>query len=128
MSSSLTVVRLSEDETGESHFDSFQVDRRLVTFAPPADPFFASGIEKASGYVLVRIPVGWIGDRHPSPHRQIAFCLSGALKVTASDGEVRVIKAGDVWLMTDTRGKGHESAVASDNPWDAVIILVGDSN
>ena len=128
MSASLNVVRLSEDEAGESHFDSFQIDRRLVTFAPPADPFLVSAIEKASGYVMVRIPAGWIGERHPSPHRQIAFCLSGALKVTASDGDVRVIKAGDVWLMTDTQGKGHQSEVASDNPWDAVIILVENSN
>jgi quercetin dioxygenase-like cupin family protein len=127
MSSSLNVVRLSEDGTGESHFDNFQIDRRLVTFAPPAHPFFVSNIEKASGFVVVRIPPGWIGEIHPSPCRQIAFCLSGALKVTASDGDVRVIKAGDAWLMTDTMGKGHESEVASNDSWDAVIIRVENS-
>jgi quercetin dioxygenase-like cupin family protein len=125
---SLNVVHLSEDETGESHFDSFRIDRRLVNFAPPANPFLVSAVERASGYVVVRIPAGWIGERHPSPHRQIAFCLSGALKVTASDGDFRVIKAGDAWLMTDTQGKGHESKVVSDNPWDAVIILVENSD
>ena len=105
MSASLNVVRLSEDTAGESHFDSFQIARPLVTFAPPAHPFLVSAVEKASGYVVVRIPAGWVGERHPSPHRQIAFCLSGALKVTASDGDVRVIKAGDAWLMTDIQAK-----------------------
>jgi quercetin dioxygenase-like cupin family protein len=124
MSESLDVVRLSEDAAGESHFDSIGIDRSMMKFAPPALPFFVSSAEKAAGYVVVRLPAGWVGERHRSPHRQIAFCLSGALKVTASDGDVRVIKAGDAWLMTDTDGKGHESEVASDTSWDAVIILV----
>jgi hypothetical protein len=50
--------------------------------------------------------------------------LAGALKVTASDGDIRVIKTGDAWLMTDTDGNGYESEVASDTSLDAVIILV----
>jgi quercetin dioxygenase-like cupin family protein len=83
-----------------------------------------SSVEKAAGYAVIRIPVGWIGERHPSPHRQIAFSLSGALKVTASDGTVRTVTAGNVWLMEDTQGRGHESEVASDVPFEAVVILL----
>ena len=75
MSESLDVVRLSEDATGESHFDSFGIDRSMMKFAPPALPFFVSSAEKASGYVVVRLPAGWVGERHRSPHRQIAFCF-----------------------------------------------------
>jgi quercetin dioxygenase-like cupin family protein len=85
---------------------------------------FVSPVEKASGYVVIRLPVGWVGDPHPSPRRQILFCLSGAVKITASDGEIRTIKASDAWLMEDTNGKGHRTEVASDEPFDAVIILL----
>ncbi len=124
MDETISTIRLSEDSDGDSHFDSFNVTCELTKFAPPALPFFVSAVEKASGYVVVRIPVGWVGELHPSPHRQILFCWSGALKVTATDGAVRVVETGTVWLMEDTNGKGHQSAVVSSVPFDAVIILV----
>jgi quercetin dioxygenase-like cupin family protein len=123
-SESYRVLRLSEDRAGESHFDEFEVARSLTKFAPPALPFFVSEVAEASGYVVVRIPAGWKGELHPSPHRQILFCWSGTLKVTATDGSVRTVTSGDVWLMEDTRGKGHWSEVPSEVPFDAVIILV----
>ncbi|MGO4564850.1 hypothetical protein AB4Z52_07215 [Rhizobium sp. 2YAF20] len=78
----------------------------------------------AKGYVAIRIPAGWAGELHRSPHRQILFCLSGALKVTASDNEMRLVEAGSVWQMEDVSGKGHWSEVATPVPFDAVIILL----
>ena len=53
---------------------------------------------------------------------------SGALKVTASDGDVRVIEPGMIWLMTDTQGKGHESEVVSSVPFEAVIVFLPNPN
>ena len=128
MGASVNVIRLSEDASGESHFDGFEIERLLSHFAPPARPFHASSVESAAGYVVISIPAGWVGELHRSPHRQILFCLSGALKITASDGDVRVVEAGGAWLMTDTRGKGHKGEVASGRPFEAVIILLGNSN
>ena len=128
MATSYRVIRLSEDGAGESHFDDLDVARSSSVFAPPAPAFLTSPVEAASGYVVIRIPSGWVGDAHPSPHRQILFCLSGALKVTASDGEVRVIETGNVWLMADTSGKGHRSEVVSDGPFDAAIVLLPESD
>jgi quercetin dioxygenase-like cupin family protein len=128
MQSKYALVRLSEDASGESHFDEVEVKQSLSQFAPPALPFLVSPTEKASGYAAIKIPVGWVGERHPSPHRQICFCWSGAFKVTASDGEVRVIEPGTIWLMTDTKGKGHRSEVVSSVPFEAVIVFLPDSN
>lgn len=128
MGVSYRVIRLSEDAEGESHFDDFEVAQQLSKFAPPAHPFLVSPAESAAGYATIRIPVGWVGERHPSPHRQICFCWSGALKVTASDGAIQVIEPGKIWLMTDTEGKGHESAVVSDEPFDAVLVFLPQSN
>jgi hypothetical protein len=50
--------------------------------------------------------------------------LSGTLKVTASDNEIRLVEAGSVWQMEDVSGKGHWSEVATPVPFDAVIILL----
>jgi hypothetical protein len=128
MAVSYRVIRLREDVAGESHFDDFEVEQQLSEFAPPALPFLVSPAETASGYAVIRIPVGWVGERHPSPHRRICFCWSGALKVTASDGAIRVIEPGKIWLMTDTEGKGHESAVVSDEPFDAALVFLPNSH
>lgn len=126
MTQSLRVFRLSEDAAGESHFDEFEMTRPLTNFAPPAVPFFVSAVEKATGFVAIRIPVGWVGNLHRSPHRQMLFCCAGALKVTATDGSVRTIGAGNVWLMEDNTGKGHKSEVVSAVPFDAVIVVLPD--
>jgi quercetin dioxygenase-like cupin family protein len=128
MAVSFKVLRLSADSTGESYFDSFDVSCLLKDFAPPAPPLFVSPVEKSSGYVMMRLPPGWgVGNWHPSPHPQILFCLSGTLRVTASNGDVRLIKAGHAWLMTDTNGKGHKTEVISDEPVDAVVVLLADA-
>ncbi len=124
MAETVDVFRLTEDAAGESHFDSFVVDRPLVEFAPPALPFFASAVQPATGFIYIRIPKGWVGAAHPAPHRQICFGLGGALKITASDGSVRVVGPGDAWQMTDTAGKGHSGEVVSDGPFDAVMVLL----
>ena len=119
-----TVQRLTESPSGESRFDSFEIACPLKQFAPPEADFFASATQAATGYVIIQIPAGWVGQFHPSPHAQIMFCLSGAFKVTASNGDVRVIEAGEAFLGVDTQGKGHRSEVISDEPLVAVLVQV----
>jgi len=118
----MEVLRLCEDDAGESRFDTYTLSMELKDFAPPADPLYVSEAEPAKGYVVIRLPAGWGGARHPTPRRQILFCLGGALRVTASSGEERRVVAGDAWLMADTTGKGHTTEVISEGPVDAVIV------
>ena len=73
MSDSLSVLRLGEDSFGESHFDSFIVERLLQDFAPPARPLFVSAVEEASGYAVLRLPVGWGAN---AIHRRTARCCT----------------------------------------------------
>jgi quercetin dioxygenase-like cupin family protein len=124
MDSAYDVIHLTEDAAGESHFGAFALPLHETEFAPPARPFQVSPIMPAKAYVAIRIPAGWVGELHRSPHRQILFCMSGALKVTASDGEVRLIQAGSVWQMEDVSGQGHWSEVPTEVPFDAVIIVL----
>ncbi len=126
MSDAIDVVRLTADQAGESRFDSYEMPLSLQEFAPPARPLFVSAVEPATGYVRIRLPVGWMGEAHPSPRRQILFCLSGSMSVTSSTGEMRTIAAGDAWLMGDTTGKGHRTEVVV-GPVEAVIIQLSDA-
>lgn len=122
MDKAKTVLRLYADAAGESRFDHVDIALKLADFAPPAPPLYMSDPAPATRYTLIHLPAGWSGERHPSPKRQILFCLSGRITVIASTGESCIVAAGDVWLMEDTTGKGHMTEVDATAPVEAAIV------
>lgn len=107
----MNYLHLIEDETGTSHFVEGTIDLAMGDFAPPAPPMWISKTNPAAAFLFLTLPVGWGGTKHPSPRRQIAFCLSGQLEVEAGDGEVRAIRPGGIWRMEDVTGSGHITTV-----------------
>ena len=57
----------------------------------------------------------------PAQSIEISRARAG-VRVTASDGGIRDIGAGDVCLMEDVGGKGHHTHVTSDDDFEAVIV------
>jgi hypothetical protein len=98
------IHNLYEDENGESHFRDVEIEWTEKT---------------ATGRLTARIPVsalifretlpGYDLNWHPAPRRQYIVNLDGGVQLTASDGESRVIGAGEVILVEDISGKGHLS-------------------
>ena len=115
-------LRLFANGSGASCVESFEIARQLRDFAPPAAALWSSDIAPASGYTVVRLPIGWNGEKHPTPKRFILFGLQGRMRITPDIGEPRIIAAGDVLVMEDTTGAGHVTEVISDDPFDAVMI------
>ena len=113
---------LYTDKNGDSHFKDGEVGFELANFAPPAPPVGLSNYMLASQLVFFKTPSGWIGDWHPAPKRQFFCCLSGEFELTASDGETRIYRAGEVFLLEDTSGKGHKSRVTGKGDFVAAII------
>ena len=114
-------TRVYSDSHGESHFDEVEVEFQSVDFAPPAPPVGLSTLTPAVQWGFLTLPVGWEGDWHPTPRRQIFFYLSGEVKGETSDGEVRRFGPGDVTLVEDTTGKGHRSRVVGT---ESVLLAV----
>ncbi|MCW4019096.1 MAG: hypothetical protein NWF00_10540 [Candidatus Bathyarchaeota archaeon] len=110
------------DADGDSHFKDVEVGFGSVNFAPPAPPLDLSSFMPVSQMVFFRTPSGWYGDWHPAPKRQFFCCLSGEIELTASDGEIRVFRSGDVFLLEDTTGKGHRSRVLSGVDFTAAVV------
>jgi hypothetical protein len=110
------------DRNGNSHFKDGEVGFELVNFAPPAPPVGLTSYTPASQLVFFKTPSGWCGDWHPAPKRQFFCCLSGEFKIIVSDGETRVFRAGEVFLLEDTFGKGHKSKVTSKEDFIAAIV------
>ena len=92
------------DDAGETHWRDVEVKWvQERNGSKLSDRLPATGIifrETAGDYDL-----SW----HPAPRRQYIINLDGGVKITASDGEVREIGAGEVILVEDVRGKGHLS-------------------
>ncbi|MBT8456419.1 MAG: cupin domain-containing protein [Rhodobacteraceae bacterium] len=110
------------DAAGESHWRTVEVTLEERTFAPPAKAIFTSDGEPAKAVLFLSLAPGWNEPIHPTPKRQFYVCLSGRVRVTASDGEAREIGPGDVWRMEDTHGSGHHTEVLGDAPATAVMV------
>lgn len=110
------------DEKGYSHFRDGNLEFGSVNFAPPAPPVDLSNYFPTSQLVFFKIPSGWFGDWHPAPKRQFFCCLSGEFEIETSDGETRTFRQGDVFLLEDTKGKGHKSKVTGKEDFVAAIV------
>ena len=118
-------TRIYSDSEGESHMEDVEVPMETVDFAPPAPPLDLSAFMDASRVGFLSGPVGWEGDWHPAPARQLMLYLKGRIEGETSDGSRRTFGPGDVVLLEDTSGKGHRSRVVGDEaPLLAVVQLV----
>lgn len=106
-------TRIYADAAGESHFEDVEIELTQLDFIPPTSPVNISSFSPALQYAFCSFPVDWQGNRHPAPHRQFFFFLSGEVDIQVSDGEVRHFGAGGIVLADDTTGKGHVSRVTS---------------
>jgi carbonic anhydrase len=101
---SVRIHNLYEDASGQSHWRDLDVDLSEKTATGRlSKPVAVSALifrETLPDYDL---------DWHPAPRRQYIINLEGGVQITASDGESRVIGAGEVILVEDVSGKGHLS-------------------
>jgi hypothetical protein len=100
----MRIHNLYVDDTGETHFRDIDVEWGEQT---------ASGrLSKrlpATGIIFREVQPTYDLDWHPAPRRQYIINLDAGVRITASDGESRVIGAGEVILVEDVKGKGHRS-------------------
>ena len=109
--SHIEYLRIYSDSDGCSHFEIKNVGLESKDYAPPAPPLNTSTLESADNSVFLELPVGWYGDWHPTPVRQWLILMSGECEFEVGDGERLIRKAGDVVLLDDTSGKGHQTKV-----------------
>ena len=109
--SHIEYLRIYADSDGCSHFEIDNIGLESKDYAPPAPPLNTSTAEPAERSVFLELPVGWYGDWHPTPVRQWLILMSGECEFEVGDGERLVRKAGDVVVLDDTRGKGHQTKV-----------------
>ena len=100
----MRIHNLYTDANGESHFRDIEVDW--------AEERRGSKLSKrmpATGIIFRETSADYDVDWHPAPRSQYIVNLDAGVQITASDGESRVIGAGEIILVEDITGKGHLS-------------------
>ena len=92
------------DDEGETHFRDIEVE-----WGEQGPSGRYSERLPATGIIFREVQSDYALDWHQAPRRQYIINLDAAVEVTASDGETRVIGAGEVFLVEDINGKGHRS-------------------
>ena len=112
--SRIDYLRIYADENGCSHLEKKHIDLEANDYAPPAPALNISASAPADRSLFLELPAGWYGDWHPTPVRQWLILMTGACEFEAGDGDKAVCSAGDVVLLDDTTGKGHQTRVVGD--------------
>ena len=100
----MRIHNLYADENGETHFRDIEIE--LSDTGPDGT---VSKIFPATGVIFRTTPADWLFDWHATIRRQYVVNLDAPHKVTASDGESRIIGTGEIYLVEDMRSKGHRS-------------------
>jgi quercetin dioxygenase-like cupin family protein len=115
----MKIIRLYADDKGESHFQDIEVE-----FEAPTPSGRVSARQPATGIMFREVPGEYDLDWHPAPRRQYIINLDAGVQLTASDGEVRRVKAGEVVLVEDTWGKGHLSKAIENKTRHCIFVPI----
>ena len=115
----MRIHNLYTDASGESHFRDIEVEWVEETRSGKLSKRLP-----VTGIIFREVPSTYDLDWHPAPRRQYIINLDGGVQLTASDGESRVIGAGEVILVEDTAGKGHLSKAVDGKLRHCVFVAI----
>jgi len=115
----MRVHNLYVDAQGETHFRDIEIE-----WAEQTNAGKLSKRLPATGIIFREVQPDYGLDWHPAPRRQYIINLDAGVKITASDGEARIIKAGEVILVEDTSGKGHLSQAVEGKIRNCIFVPV----
>lgn len=115
----MKIHHLYTDAQGESHFKDMDVEYVETTNAGRLSKRLP-----ATGIIFREVPPTYDLDWHPAPRRQYIINLDNGVQLTASDGESRVIGAGEVVLVEDTTGKGHLSKAINERLRHCIFVPI----
>jgi hypothetical protein len=115
----MRVHNLYSDSNGESHWRDIEID--WVEEGPGGK---MSARQAAKGIIFRQTQAEHDRPWHPAPRRQYIINLDAGVQLTASDGEARVIGAGEVVLVEDTSGKGHLSKSVNNQMRHSIFVPI----
>ena len=124
VAANVSYTRLAMTADHQTHFVDEVTPYELKDFAPPAGPIGVAMLQNAKSLIFTTLAGKWDGDWHPAPRNQYVFVLSGTVEVEVTSGEVRQFSSGDILLLEDTAGRGHDTRVVSDEAVRFAIVAL----
>ncbi len=115
----MNVLRIYTGKDGESHFEDIEIE---LNDGGPIGKL--SKKFKATGVIFRETPADYDYDWHNAPQRQFIVMLDAGVEITIASGEKRIINAGEVILVEDTKGHGHISKALKNKPRKSVFITL----
>jgi hypothetical protein len=115
----MRIHNLYEDAEGQSHFRDIEVE-----WVGERRGSKLSAELPVTGMIFRQVPAAYDLDWHPAPRRQYIVNLDAGVEITASDGESRIIGAGEVVLVEDVSGKGHLSKAVEQKVRHCIFVTV----
>ncbi len=115
----MRIHNLYEDEDGQSHFRDIEVE-----WTSEGRGGKLSDRLPATGIIFRQVQPYYELDWHSAPRRQYIINLDAGVQITASDGEARIIGAGEVILVEDISGKGHLSKAVDEKIRHCIFVPV----
>ena len=115
----MKIHHLYTDEQGDSHFKDMDIEYVETT---PAGRFTKR--LPATGIIFREVQPTYDLDWHNAPRRQYIINLDNGVQITASDGEARLIGAGEVLLVEDITGKGHLSKAVNERLRHCIFVTL----
>ncbi|MFP6698724.1 MAG: hypothetical protein VCF08_17800 [Alphaproteobacteria bacterium] len=115
----MRIHNLYEDEDGQSHFRDIEVE-----WTSEGRGGKLSDRLPATGIIFRQVQPDYELDWHSAPRRQYIINLDAGVQITASDGEARIIGAGEVILVEDISGKGHLSKAVDEKIRHCIFVPV----
>jgi hypothetical protein len=118
----MRIHNLYADAAGASHFRDIEIE-----WAQESPGGKLSRKLPATGVIFRETSGDYDLDWHRAPRRQYIVNLDAGVALTASDGETRIIGAGEVIFVEDTTGKGHLSKAVSGQIRHSIFIPVDEA-
>jgi quercetin dioxygenase-like cupin family protein len=105
----VSFLRLYTDANDVSHFAVEKMELKARGTEGIDAVMAVNRIGDVQGALFAALRAGSTEDWHVAPRRQFMVCLQGVVELTASDGEKRRVKPGEIVLLEDLTGKGHKT-------------------
>ncbi len=115
----MKIVRVYTGDDGKSHFEDVE-----LSYGPKEGSGSRTELEAATGIIFRETSGDYDLDWHTAPRRQYIINLDAGVEITVSDGETRVIGAGEVFLVEDVTGKGHMSKSVDGKPRHCIFVPI----
>ena len=115
----MRIHNLYVDADGQTHFRDIEIEWKSEG---PGGKLSAR--LPATGIIFRETSGDYDLDWHPAPRRQYIINLDAGVKITAGDGESRIIGAGEVILVEDISGKGHLSEAVGGKMRHSIFVPI----